>query len=136
MKAICWEGINKVSTERVPDPTILNPRDAIVRVILSSVCGSDLHLLGGYIPAMRAGDIIGHEFMGEIIEVGPEVKNLRKGDRVVVCSVLGCGGCEFCQRGEWSLCDNSNAEPEWTEKAYGFMPQLAPIEAFLIVWPC
>lgn len=120
MKAICWEGINKVSTERVPDPTILNPRDAIVRVILSSVCGSDLHLLGGYIPAMRAGDIIGHEFMGEIVEVGPEVKNLKKGDRVVVCSVLACGGCEYCQREEYSLCDNSNAEPEWTEKAYGY----------------
>jgi threonine dehydrogenase-like Zn-dependent dehydrogenase len=88
--------------------------------LLAALAGSDLHLLGGYIPAMRAGDIIGHEFMGEIIEVGPEVKKLRKGDRVVVCSILGCGGCEFCQRGEWSLCDNSNAEPEWTEKAYGY----------------
>lgn len=120
MKALCWNGINDLRVERVPDPSILNPRDAIVRVTMSSVCGSDLHLLDGYVPTMKAGDIIGHEFMGEVVEVGPEVKKITKGDRVVVGSVLGCGGCEFCQREEWSLCDNSNPNAELLEKAYGY----------------
>lgn len=120
MKALCWNGINKLNVERVPDPSILNPGDAIVRVSLSSVCGSDLHLLDGYVPTMKEGDIIGHEFMGEVVEVGPGVKKLKKGDRVVVGSVLGCGGCEFCQSDQWSLCDNSNTNPEILEKAYGY----------------
>ncbi|RDV16223.1 glutathione-dependent formaldehyde dehydrogenase [Pontibacter diazotrophicus] len=120
MKALCWNGINDLRVERVPDPSILNPGDAIVRVTMSSVCGSDLHLLDGYVPTMKAGDIIGHEFMGEVVEVGPGVKKLVKGDRVVVGSVLGCGGCEFCQTDQWSLCDNSNPNPEILEKAYGY----------------
>lgn len=120
MKALCWNGVNDLRVERVPDPTILNPRDAIVRVIMSSVCGSDLHLLDGYVPTMKAGDIIGHEFIGEVVEVGAEVKKFKKGDRVVVGSIIGCGGCEFCQTDQWSLCDNSNPNPEITEKAYGY----------------
>ncbi|MDX5480739.1 MAG: glutathione-dependent formaldehyde dehydrogenase [Hymenobacteraceae bacterium] len=120
MKALCWNGINDLRVERVPDPAILNPRDAIVRVIMSSVCGSDLHLLDGYVPTMRAGDIIGHEFIGEVVDVGSEVQKLKKGDRVVVGSIIGCGGCSFCQSGDWSLCDNSNTNPEILEKAYGY----------------
>ncbi|ARS34451.1 zinc-dependent alcohol dehydrogenase [Pontibacter actiniarum] len=120
MKALCWNGVNDLRVERVPDPSILNPQDAIVRVIMSSVCGSDLHLLDGYVPSMKAGDIIGHEFIGEVVEVGAGVKKLKKGDRVVVGSIIGCGGCEFCQTDQWSLCDNSNPNPEITEKAYGY----------------
>ncbi len=98
MKAICYNGIMDLRTETVPDPSILNAQDAIVRVIMSSVCGSDLHLLDGYVPTMREGDIIGHEFMGEVVETGPGVKKLRKGDKVVVGSILGCGECSFCQQ--------------------------------------
>nr|MCU0355722.1 alcohol dehydrogenase catalytic domain-containing protein [Cytophagales bacterium] len=82
MKALCYIGTNKLNAETVPDPAILNPRDAIVKVLLSSVCGSDLHLINGYVPTMREGDIIGHEFMGEVVDVGPEVRNFKKGDRV------------------------------------------------------
>ncbi|WP_224995694.1 zinc-dependent alcohol dehydrogenase [Cesiribacter sp. SM1] len=119
MKALCYVGTNKLNTERVKDPEILNPGDAIIKVSLSSVCGSDLHLLDGYVPSMREGDIIGHEFMGEVVEVGPGVKKLKKGDRVVVCSILGCGDCWFCQHDEYSLCDNSNPHEEILEKAYG-----------------
>ncbi|MFD2999595.1 zinc-dependent alcohol dehydrogenase [Pontibacter toksunensis] len=120
MKALCWNGINDLRVERVPDPAILNPGDAIVKVTMSSVCGSDLHLLDGYVPTMKAGDIIGHEFMGEVVEVGPAVAKIKRGDRVVVGSVLGCGGCEFCQTDQWSLCDNSNPNPAILEKAYGY----------------
>lgn len=119
MKALCWTGINKLKVENVPDPSILNPQDGIVKVTLSSVCGSDLHLLDGYVPSMREGDIIGHEFMGEVVEVGTAVKNLQKGDRVVVGSIIGCGDCYFCQQEAWSLCDNSNPHPWMLEKVYG-----------------
>ncbi|WP_207433764.1 zinc-dependent alcohol dehydrogenase [Sabulibacter ruber] len=120
MRALCWVGVNDLKVEQVPDPGILNPKDAIVRVTMSSVCGSDLHLLGGYVPAMREGDIIGHEFMGEVVEVGSEVRKLQRGDRVVVSSVIGCGGCWHCNQGEWSLCDNSNTDAGLLEKAYGY----------------
>ena len=122
MKAVCYNGIGDLRTERVPDPSILNPKDAIIRVILSSVCGSDLHLLNGYVPTMREGDIIGHEFMGEVVETGSEVKQLQKGDRVVVCSILGCGECQYCKDTNWSLCDNSNPHAWIPEKAYGDSP--------------
>lgn len=120
MKALCWNGINDVSVERVADPSILNPHDAIVRVIMSSVCGSDLHLFDGYMPTMRKGDIIGHEFIGEVVETGPEVKKLETGDRVVVGSIIRCGGCFFCEHGDWSLCDNSNPNAWMLEKGYGY----------------
>lgn len=122
MKALCWNGVNELIVENVDDPTIVNDRDVIVKVRKSSVCGSDLHLLGGYMPAMRKGDVIGHEFMGEIVEVGPEVKKHKVGDRVVVASFIGCGGCWYCKNDLWSLCDNTNTNPALTETAYGFAP--------------
>lgn len=111
MKAVCWGGIGEVSVETVPDPGILNPRDAVVRVTTAAICGSDLHLYDGYVPAMRNGDILGHEFMGEVVEVGSGVKNLAVGDRVVVPFNISCGNCYFCRRDEWSLCENTN--PNW-----------------------
>ena len=97
MKALVWNDTHDVRVERVPDPTILNPRDAIVRITATAICGSDLHLYDGYIPTLKAGDILGHEFMGEVVEVGKEVTNLRKGDRVVVPFTIACGHCYFCE---------------------------------------
>jgi threonine dehydrogenase-like Zn-dependent dehydrogenase len=120
MKAVCWEGKRDVRTERVPDPQILNPRDAIIRVTATAICGSDLHLYHGYIPSMQAGDILGHEFMGEVVEIGPDVKNLAVGDRVVVPFTIACGRCFFCQRNLWSLCDNSNPNAAAADKLYGY----------------
>lgn len=119
MRALCWNGINDLSVETVPDPSILNPHDAVVKVTMSSVCGSDLHLLGGYVPTMKSGDIIGHEFIGEVVETGVAVKKLSKGDRVVVGSIIGCGECFFCNHGAWSLCDNTNPNAFMLEKIYG-----------------
>jgi threonine dehydrogenase-like Zn-dependent dehydrogenase len=120
MKAVCWYGTNDVRTEHVPDPEILNPRDAIVRVTTTAICGSDLHLLNGFIPTMKAGDILGHEFMGEVVETGSAVTNLRAGDRVVVPFPISCGNCFFCSRGDWSLCDNSNPNARMAEALYGY----------------
>ena len=120
MKAVCWNGINDLRVERVPDPEIVNPRDVILRVTASTTCGSDLHFIDGYIPTMRAGDVIGHEFMGEVIEVGPEVKNLRRGDRVVVPSFICCGNCWYCKHDLYSLCDNTNPHAELQEMALGY----------------
>ncbi len=120
MKAVCWYGAEDVRVERVPDPAILNPHDAIVRVTRTAICGSDLHLFGGFIPAMKAGDILGHEFMGEVIEVGKAVTGMARGDRVVVPFAIACGHCFFCQRELWSLCDNTNPNASMLEKLYGF----------------
>lgn len=122
MKAVCWHGANDVRVETVPDPKILNPRDAIIKITSTAICGSDLHLYGGYIVSLMPGDILGHEFMGEVVEVGPEVKNLKKGDRVVVPFTISCGNCFFCQRDLWSLCDNSNPNAAMIEKLYGHSP--------------
>ena len=119
MKAVCWNGKNDVRVETVPDPELLNPRDAIIRVTLTAICGSDLHLYDGYIPTMEPGDILGHEFMGEVVETGREVRNLSKGDRVVVPFAIACGRCFFCERQYWSLCDNSNPNAYMLEKLYG-----------------
>lgn len=119
MKAVCWYGKNDVRVERVPDPAIVNPRDAIVRVTRTAICGSDLHLYDGYIPTMKRGDILGHEFMGEIVEVGPGVRDLRVGDRVVVPFAIACGQCYYCKHDLWSLCDNSNPNARLAEAAYG-----------------
>lgn len=120
MRALCWNGVRQLAVETVPDPGILNPRDAIVEVRLSSVCGSDLHLLNGYLrPFMREGDIIGHEFIGTVVETGPEVHQVRKGDRVIVTPLIGCGGCRYCDQDLWSLCDNSNPNPELLEAIWG-----------------
>src|SRR3954453_13520133 len=107
MRAVCWHDKLDVRVERVPDPKILNPRDAIVKVRATAICGSDLHLYNGYIPTMAAGDILGHEVMGEVVEGGPEVQTLRRGDRVVVPFTIACGSCFFCHQQLWSLCDNS-----------------------------
>jgi threonine dehydrogenase-like Zn-dependent dehydrogenase len=120
MKALCWYGTNDVRISRVPDPHIINPRDAIIRVTLTAICGSDLHLLDGFIPTMRSGDILGHEFMGEVVEVGRDNTKLKKGDRVVVPFTIACGHCFFCDRQLWSACDNSNPNAWMAEKLYGF----------------
>src|SRR5689334_20619809 len=119
MRANVWSGRNTVQVENVPDPKILNDRDAIVKITLTAICGSDLHLYDGYIPTMKKGDILGHEFMGEVLEVGKEVTNLKKGDRVVVPFTICCGRCFFCRKGLWSLCDNSNPNAAMAEKMYG-----------------
>src|SRR3954468_9116342 len=108
MKANCWYGKNDVQVVNVPDPKILNPRDAIVKVTSTAICGSDLHLYDGFVPTMDKGDIIGHEFMGEVVEVGSAVKNLQVGDRVVVPFPIACGKCLSCTRGFYSLCENTN----------------------------
>ncbi|HEY6738037.1 MAG TPA: alcohol dehydrogenase catalytic domain-containing protein, partial [Actinopolymorphaceae bacterium] len=122
MKAVTWHGVDDLRVETVPDPSVLNSHDAIVRVTASSVCGSDLHLLGGFVPSMLAGDIIGHEFTGEIVEVGTDVRQHRVGERVVVCSIIGCGSCWYCSRGEWALCDNGNPNAAIPEAVYGQAP--------------
>jgi threonine dehydrogenase-like Zn-dependent dehydrogenase len=122
MKAVCWERTNVVRVEHVPDPAILNPRDAIVKITSSAICGSDLHLFDGFIPTMRSGDILGHEFMGEVVEVGHAVPNLAKGDRVVVPFPIACGHCFFCTHDLWACCDNSNPNASMAEKLYGFSP--------------
>src|SRR3954452_12699155 len=106
MRANVWSGRNTVQVENVPDPKILSPRDAIVQITSTAICGSDLHLYDGFIPTMEKGDILGHEFMGEVVEVGPEVHNLQVGDRVVVPFPIACGNCFFCQRELFSLCEN------------------------------
>jgi len=122
MRALCWHGRGDVQVERVPDPELINPRDAVVRVTSTAICGSDLHLLDGYIPTMRKGDILGHEFMGEVVEVGSGVENLNVGDRVVVPFPIACGGCYFCEEGLWSLCDNSNPNASLAETLFGHAP--------------
>jgi len=122
MRALCWHGAGDVRVDTVPDPTILNPRDAIIKITSTAICGSDLHIYDGYIPTMKSGDILGHEFMGEVVELGPAVKNLKVGDRVVVPFTISCGSCFFCQKDLWSLCDNSNPNAWMAEKLYGHSP--------------
>lgn len=120
MKAVCWYGTHDVRVVEVPDPKILNPRDALIRVTSTAICGSDLHLYNGVIPTMKKGDILGHEFMGEVVEVGDAVQNLSVGDRVVVPFTIACGNCFFCKRTLWSLCDNSNPNATMAETMYGY----------------
>ena len=120
MKALCWMGRTDVQVVDVPEPKIINPRDCIVKITRTAICGSDLHLYDGYVPAMMPGDILGHEFMGEIVEVGSEVKVVKVGDRVVVPFPISCGSCFFCLRGQWSLCDNTNPNAEALEAVYGY----------------
>ena len=122
MKAVCWHGTNDVRVDTVPDPKILNPRDAIVKITSTAICGSDLHLYDGYIPTMEKGDVLGHEFMGEIVEVGSSVKNVKIGDRVVVPFTIACGSCFFCQKKLTSLCDNSNPNAWVAETLMGYTP--------------
>lgn len=122
MKANCWIGKQDVRVETVADPKLLNERDAIVRVTSTAICGSDLHLYDGFVPTMESGDVLGHEFMGEIIEVGRGVQNLHKGDRVVVPFPIACGSCFTCQRGLFSVCENSNPNAWMAEKLWGHSP--------------
>jgi threonine dehydrogenase-like Zn-dependent dehydrogenase len=122
MKANCWMGTRKVEVQDVPDPKILNPRDAIVRVTNTAVCGSDVHLYNGFIPSMKRGDVLGHEFMGEVVERGSAVTNLAIGDRVVVPFPIACGHCAQCEREMYSLCENSNPNAWMAEKLWGYSP--------------
>jgi threonine dehydrogenase-like Zn-dependent dehydrogenase len=119
MRATCWMGKKHVSVEQVPDPQILNARDAIVKVTATTICGSDLHLYNGFMPTMQKGDILGHEFMGEVVELGKGVKNLKVGDRVVVPFAIACGNCESCELGNFSCCENSNPTGWMPEKLMG-----------------
>ncbi|MGY1746811.1 zinc-dependent alcohol dehydrogenase [Blastococcus sp. SYSU D00695] len=119
MKAVTWTGVDQLSVEDVPEPQILNDHDVLLRVRRTTTCGSDLHLLSGYIPFMRAGNVIGHEFMGEVVEVGKAVRERRVGDRVVVASFVSCGSCWYCRNELFSLCDNSNPNPGITEGLWG-----------------
>lgn len=121
MRAVCWHGPRDVRVRNVPEPEILNPRDAIVKVTATAICGSDLHLYNGVIPTMRSGDVLGHEFMGEVVEVGPAAGSaLKPGDRVVVPFAIACGACWYCREGLTSLCDNSNGNAGMAEALYGF----------------
>src|ERR1700744_3299769 len=108
MRANVWSGRNTVQVENVPDPKILNDRDAIVKITSTAICGSDLHLYDGYIPTMKKGDILGHETMGEVVEIGPDVKKIKVGDRIVIPFDIACGSCEHCINDEYSACDNTN----------------------------
>jgi threonine dehydrogenase-like Zn-dependent dehydrogenase len=124
MKAVCYMGVEKMKVETVPDPTILNPRDAIVKITSTAICGSDLHLYDGLVPTMEQGDIMGHEFMGEVVEVGPGIRpeKLKVGDRVVVPFTIACGNCFFCKKELWSLCNNSNPNYWIAEEFMGYSP--------------
>jgi threonine dehydrogenase-like Zn-dependent dehydrogenase len=120
MKANCWFGTGRLRVVDVPEPKVLNPRDAVVRITLTAVCGSDLHLMDGFVPTMEPGDILGHEFMGEIVEVGRGVKNLKVGDRVVVPFPIACGNCLLCKEQLYSLCENSNPNAWMAERMWGY----------------
>jgi threonine dehydrogenase-like Zn-dependent dehydrogenase len=122
MKALCWYGTHDVRIERVPDPEIVNPRDAILKVTSTAICGSDVHLYDGYIPTMQPGDILGHEFMGEVVELGSAVTNLSIGDRVVIPFPIACGSCFFCSDKLFSVCENSNPNAYLAEKLWGHSP--------------
>ncbi|SFH71003.1 zinc-dependent alcohol dehydrogenase [Modicisalibacter xianhensis] len=119
MKALCWHGKNDIRYETVPDPEIEDPRDAIINVSSCAICGSDLHLFHHFMPSMKSGDIVGHEFMGEVMEVGSEVKHLKVGDRVVVPFTITCGECDQCRRGNFSLCERSNRNKAMADKVFG-----------------
>jgi threonine dehydrogenase-like Zn-dependent dehydrogenase len=122
MKALCWYGTGDVRVETVPDPKIINPSDAIIKITSTAICGSDLHLFDGFMPTMEEGDILGHEPMGVVTEVGKDVKNLKVGDRVVVPFTISCGECFFCKKEMFSLCDNSNPNAEMARLAMGHSP--------------
>lgn len=122
MKANCWYGKHDVRVEEVNDPKILNRRDAVIKITKTAICGSDLHLYNGLIPTMEAGDILGHEFMGEVVECGPEVHRLKIGDRVVIAFPISCGNCFFCEKELFSLCENSNPNAPLAEKLFGHSP--------------
>lgn len=119
MKALCWHGKHDIRYDTVPDPVIEHPRDAIIRVSSCAICGSDLHLYDGFVPGMEHGDIMGHEFMGEVVEVGAENRRLRVGDRVVVPFTIICGECDQCRRGNFSVCERTNRNKDAADKMFG-----------------
>jgi threonine dehydrogenase-like Zn-dependent dehydrogenase len=119
MKALCWHGKKDIRCDEVPDPRIEHPRDAIVKVTSCAICGSDLHLFDGFVPGMRRGDILGHEFMGEVVEVGAENRRLKVGDRVVVPFTIICGECDQCRRGNYSVCERTNRNKDIADKVFG-----------------
>ena len=119
MKALCWHGKNDIRYDTVPDPKIEEPRDAIIKMTSCAICGSDLHLFDGFMPGMESGDIMGHEFMGEVVEVGSANKKLKVGDRVVVPFTIVCGECEQCRRGNFSVCETTNRNKALAEAAFG-----------------
>lgn len=120
MRALCWNGVNDLRVETVSDPSLVNPRDAIIKVGLTTTCGSDLHVIDGLIPSMQEGDILGHEFMGEVVDIGPEVRHIKRGDRVVVPSFIACGSCWYCNHGLYSCCDNTNPNAHLQEPVLGY----------------
>lgn len=122
MRAITWHGTADMRCENVPDPKIAHPRDAIIKVTSCAICGSDLHIYGGLIPSMEKGDVMGHETMGEVVEVGSAIKSLRVGDRVVIPFTIACGECYFCQKGFFSACERSNPNHGMAEKLWGHSP--------------
>ncbi|MDB4973236.1 MAG: Threonine dehydrogenase [Myxococcaceae bacterium] len=122
MKATCWMGKKSVRVNTVPDPQILNARDAIIKITSTAICGSDLHLYNGFIPTLEKGDVLGHEFMGEVVELGKGVTNLKLGDRVVVPFTIACGGCLSCADQHFSVCENSNPNAWMAEKLWGHSP--------------
>jgi threonine dehydrogenase-like Zn-dependent dehydrogenase len=122
MKALCWYGTGDVRVDAVPDPRIQDPRDAIIRITATGICGSDLHLFDGFMPTMEKGDVLGHEPMGEVVEVGSAITNLKPGDRVVVPFTISCGECYFCKKSLYSCCDRSNPNAEMARKVMGHSP--------------
>jgi threonine dehydrogenase-like Zn-dependent dehydrogenase len=122
MKALTWCGTGDIRVSNVPDPKILQPRDILIKVTTTCICGSDLHLYDGFMPTMKAGDILGHEFMGVVEEVGPEVTNLKVGDRIVNPFTISCGSCFYCKRELWSCCENTNPNAWMAEKMMGYSP--------------
>jgi threonine dehydrogenase-like Zn-dependent dehydrogenase len=119
MKALCWHGKKDIRCDTVPDPVIEEPRDAIIKVTSCAICGSDLHLFDGFMPGMEHGDILGHEFMGEVVEVGSGNRKLKVGDRVVVPFTIVCGECDQCRRGNWSVCERTNRNKDIADKLFG-----------------
>jgi threonine dehydrogenase-like Zn-dependent dehydrogenase len=123
VRALCWEGKRNLAVENVPDPKILNSRDVVLKITSTAICGSDLHLYNAFVPSLERGDILGHEFMGEVVEAGPGVKNLKTGDRIVVPFPIACGECHNCRRDLFSCCENSNPNAWMAEKLWGHSPQ-------------
>lgn len=119
MKALCWHGKHDVRFDTVPDPILEHPRDAIIKVSACAICGSDLHLFDGFMPEMKSGDILGHEFMGEVVEAGAQAGNLKPGDRVVVPFTITCGECEQCRKGNFSVCERTNRNADKAAKMFG-----------------
>lgn len=122
MKALCWHGVNDIRCDNVPDPVIADPTDCVIQITSSGICGSDLHLMNGMMPTMQEGDVLGHEPMGIVVEVGSAVKKLKKGDRVVVPFTISCGKCWFCEHELYACCDTSNPNAEMAKKLMGHSP--------------